>query len=394
MKQQLQQALDPILNHITQEDHPVAGVVAGVIDRDEVLYLNHAGERDCSTHSAMTDDSVFAIFSTTKAITTTVALQQYEKGLLDLDAPAREYVPEIGELQVLEGFDAQGKQILRKPKHEISTRMLLLHTAGFGYDFFNEKYLKLTSEQNYPSIISATKASIQTPLLFDPGTQWEYGTNLDWAGLITEAVGQKRLGQLMQEQIFDPLAMNDTAFTLTPSMQQRRVSMHHRLPDGILSADPEFILPQEPEIHMGGHGLYSTVSDYLKFIQMWLNRGTVNGKQILQESTIELALKNGLGEIAMKNLPGVIPTLSNDVVMYPEAKQGWTLGFMINETATHSGRPAGTIGWCGLANLYYWIDIQNNIGGYFATQTLPFLDATAYNGFLQFEQAVNRIVQQ
>lgn len=393
MKQQLQQALDPILKGVTQGDQAVAGVVAGVVNRDEVLYLNHAGERDISAHTAMTDDSVFAIFSTTKAITTTIALQQYEKGLLDLDAPAKGYVPEIAELQVLEGFDAQGNQILRKPEHEISTRMLLLHTAGFGYDFFNEKYLKLTADQGYPGIISATKASIQTPLLFDPGTQWEYGTNLDWAGLVTEAVGQKRLGELMQEQIFSPLGMHDTTFSMTGSMQERRVSMHHRLEDGRLAADPEFILPQEPEIHMGGHGLYSTVGDYLKFIQMWLNRGTVNGQQILKESTIELALKNGLGEIAMKNLPGVIPTLSNDVVMYPEARQGWTLGFMVNETPTDSGRPAGTVGWCGLANLYYWIDLQNNIGGYFATQTLPFLDATAYQGFLQFEQAVNRIAQ-
>ncbi len=391
MKQQLQQILDPILDQVVKSSHPVAGVVAGVTNKDETLYLNHAGERDISTHIAMTDDSVFAIFSTTKAITTTVALQQYEKGLLDLDAPAKEYIPEIGQLQVLHGFDPQGKPILQAPKIDVTTRMLLLHTAGMGYDFFNPEYQKLTSEHGYPSVITSSKASLKTPLLFEPGTQWEYGSNIDWAGLVTEKVGGKRLGQLMQEQIFNPLEMNDTAFTLTSSMLERRASMHHRQADGSLIADPDFILPQEPEVHMGGHGLYSTVCDYLKFIRLWLNRGEVNGHRLLQESTLELALNNGLADIAMKNLPGSIPTLSNDVNIYPEAEKGWTLGFMVNEQVTDSGRPAGTIGWCGLANLYYWIDIKNNIGGYWATQTLPFVDPTAYNGFLAFEKAVNSI---
>lgn len=388
-KQQLEQILDPILNSTVQGGCPIAGVVAGVTDRDETLYLNHAGERDISTHIPMTDDSVFAIFSTTKAITTTIALQQYEKGMLDLDAPAKEYVPEIGELKLLKGFDTSGNPILCEPKIDVTTRMLLLHTAGMGYDFFNPDYQKLTSEHGYPSVITASKASLKTPLLFEPSTQWEYGANIDWAGLVTEAVGGQRLGHLMQEQIFNPLGMQDSAFTLTPSMLQRRVAMHHRQVDGSLIADPDFILPQDPEVHMGGHGLYSTVDDYLKFIRLWLNRGAVNGQQLLQESTIDLALNNGLADIAMKNLPGAIPALSNDVNIYPEATKGWTLGFMVNEEETESGRPAGTIGWCGLANLYYWIDLKNNIGAYWATQTLPFMDPTAYNGFLAFENAIN-----
>ena len=137
MKQQLQQILNPILDQVTQGDHPVAGVVAGVTNNDETLYLNHAGKRDIAAQTQITDDSVFAIFSTTKAITTTVALQQYERGLLDLDAPAKEYLPEIGDLQVLHGFDGQGQPILKNPEVDVTTRMLLLHTAGMGYDFFN-----------------------------------------------------------------------------------------------------------------------------------------------------------------------------------------------------------------------------------------------------------------
>jgi methyl acetate hydrolase len=390
MNTQLKQVLDPILAQVVQGAQPVAGVVAGVTDKDGELYLNHAGQRDIAQQTAMRNDSVFAIFSTTKALTTTIALQQYEQGLLDLDAPAKDYLPEIGELQVLTGFDASGQPQLTAQRQDITTRMLLLHTAGFGYDFFNYDYQKLTAQHGYPSVISASKAALSTPLLFQPGMAWEYGANIDWAGLVTEAVGGKRLGELMQTQLFRPLGMHDTGFSMTASMLERRVSLHHRQADGSLRADSDFMLPQHPEIDMGGHGLYSTVGDYLKFIRLWLNRGAVDGQQLLKESTLQLALHNGLGDIAMKNLPGAIPALSNPVHIYPEASKGWSLGFMVNQQATASGRPAGSIGWCGLANLYYWIDLKNNRGAYWATQTFPFIDPTAYQGFLAFEKAVNR----
>ena len=203
MQTQLKQQLDAILQSAAQQNH-VAGVVAGLTNQDQTIYLNHAGKRDLSSQVDMRDDSVFAIFSTTKAITTTLALQQYENGLLDLDAPARLYLPEIAELQVLQGFGAQNQPLFSAAKNEITTRMLLLHTAGLGYDFFNADYLNLTTHHGYPSVISATKAALKTPLLFEPGSQWQYGANIDWAGLVIEAVGGKRLGTLMQEQIFNP----------------------------------------------------------------------------------------------------------------------------------------------------------------------------------------------
>lgn len=387
---QLAQLLDPILQQSLTGDRPIAGVVAGVTDHQQTIYLQHAGQRDIAQQTAIQDDSVFAIFSTSKAITTTIALQQYEQGLLDLDAPAKEYLPEIAELKVLQGFDQHGQPILHPQQRDITTRMLLLHTAGFGYDFFNADYQRLTAKHGYPSIVSGKKAALQTPLLFQPGSAWEYGANLDWAGLLCEAIGKKRLGELMQAQIFAPLGMHDTAFSISPSMQDRRVSMHLRQADGRLKAKSDFILEQNPEVQMGGHGLYSTVPDYLKFIRMWLNHGSVNGQQILQEKTIQLALANGLDGLCLKNLPGVIPALSNPVELYPEAEKGWSLGFMLNQTETNTGRPAGTIGWCGLANLYYWIDLQHDIGAYWATQTFPFMDVGAYAHFLQFETAVNQ----
>ena len=168
---------------------------------------------------AMTTDTVFAIFSTTKAITGTAIMQCVEEGKLDLDAPAKTYVPDIGKLQVLEGFDADGKPKLRAPKRDITTRMLMLHTAGLGYDFFNANYIRLAQEHGQPSVITCSKASLMTPLLFDPGDKWEYGSNIDWCGQVVEGIRGKRLGEVMKERIFAPLGMEDIAFSLTPSMR-------------------------------------------------------------------------------------------------------------------------------------------------------------------------------
>lgn len=135
----LKSACDEILTGVTSSRVRVPGVVAMATDRNKNIYEGTAGKRVLGEDADMTTDTVFAIFSTTKAITGTTVLQCVEEGKLDLDAPAKHYAPDIGKLQVLDGFDAAGKPRLRAPKRDITTRMLLLHTAGFGYDFFNEQ---------------------------------------------------------------------------------------------------------------------------------------------------------------------------------------------------------------------------------------------------------------
>ncbi|MBL1404362.1 MAG: beta-lactamase family protein, partial [Rhizobiales bacterium] len=141
----LQKQCDKILKNITSGNDRVPGVVAAVTDKNHDIYSGAAGERIIG-ETPMDDETVMAIFSTTKAIAGTTALQCLEEGLLDLDAPAKEYAPEIGELQVIEGFDNSGNPKLRKPKSDITTRQLLLHTAGMGYDFFNETYSRLATD--------------------------------------------------------------------------------------------------------------------------------------------------------------------------------------------------------------------------------------------------------
>jgi methyl acetate hydrolase len=384
---------DAVLNETVTMGQGVPGVVAMVTDRNGNIYEGAAGKRRIDQPAAMTTDTSFAIFSTTKAITGTAALQLVEEGKLDLNAPARKYAPDIGKLQVIEGFDVNGQPMLRAPKRDVTTRMLLLHTGGFGYDFFNESYLRLANEHGQPSVITSSKASIMTPLLFDPGAKWEYGANLDWVGQVVEGITGKRLGEVFAERIFKPLGMTDTTFEISDKVRSKLAGMHARNADGTLTP-MDFELPANPEVHMGGHGLYSTVGDYMSFIRMWLNDGAGPQGRVLKAETVKMAEKNQLGDLKVTALPGVIKSLSNDAEFFPGQSKSWAFTFMVNDETAPTGRPAGALGWAGLANLFYWIDRQNGFGGYWATQILPFGDVASFTGYMRFETAFYESLRQ
>ena len=375
-----------VLDGVVSSDPRVPGVVAMVTDRERNIFEGAAGVRRLDQDAAMTTDSAFAIFSTTKAITATAALQLVEEGKLDLDAPASTYAPDIGKLKVIEGFDAAGEPILREPKRPVTTKHLLLHTGGFGYDFFSETYNRLAQEKGQPSVITASKASLMTPLQFDPGDRWEYGTNIDWCGQVVEGITGKRLGEVFQTRIFEPLGIEDMTFELNDGLRARLAGMHARGADGSLTP-MDFELPDTPEIHMGGHGLYGTVGDYMRFIRMWLNDGMGENGRVLKPETVAMAEKNHLGDKKICMLPGVIPSLSNDAEFFPGQSKSWSYSFMVNDEEAPTGRPAGALGWAGLANLFYWIVRHNGYGGFWATQILPFGDPVSFTGYMEFETA-------
>jgi methyl acetate hydrolase len=387
MTDHFKQTADDILEGVVRSNPRVPGVVAMVTDRERNLYEGAAGVRRLDRDQPMTTDSAFALFSTTKAITATAALQLVEEGRLDLDAPARHYAPDIGRLQVIEGFDANGEPRLRAPKREVTTKALLTHTAGFGYDFFNATYARLAEQKGQPSVITASKAALMTPLLFDPGEKWEYGSNIDWAGQVVEGITGQRLGEVFRTRIFDPLGMRDMTFALHDGLRARLAGMHARNADGSL-APMDFELPSAPEVHMGGHGLYGTVGDYMRFIRMWLNDGRGEHGRVLEPETVRMAERNHLGQLEVTMLPGVIPSLSNDAEFFPGQSKSWSLAFMVNDEEAPTGRPAGALGWAGLANLFYWIDRKNGIGGFWATQILPFGDPASFVGYMNLETAV------
>ena len=356
------------------------GVVAMATDRQGPIYAGAAGVRSLDDPEPMTLDTVLALRSLTKAVTATVCLQLVERGLLDLDAPAGTYLPEIDELPVIDGFDAKGAPVLRPPRTRITTRHLLLHTAGFGYDFFNPTYRRLTDDHGFPSIRTETRASLRTPLLHDPGTAWEYGVNFEWAGLVAEAIAGRTLGALMREGVFAPLSMTDT--TLDPG-PERRAHIHQRGRDGRLTVLPHHA--PDREIEMGGGGLYGTVPDYLAFLRMWLNEGRGPDGPVLSPASVVLAAR---AKATPRALPSVKPAITNRAEFFPGLPKSWTLAFLRIEADAPTGRRAGSLSWAGLANLYYWIDPASGLAGLWATQLLPFADPAALAAAEAFERAI------
>src|SRR5712671_3437628 len=306
----------------------VPGVTAAATDAKGATYEAGFGKRVLGEAADMTPDTVAWIASMTKAITGTAAMQLVERGKLGLDSPAKDVVPQLGEVGVLDGFDAAGKPRTRKPKRDITLRHLLTHTAGFGYDIWSPEVGKYMEAMEVPGVISCQNKALTTPLLFDPGERWFYGINIDWAGKMVEAVGGKKLGQYMRDNILGPLGMDSTGFFINESMRKRLAKIHHRGPDGTLQPDTALEIPQEPEFHMGGGGLYSTAGDYLKFAQMVLHGGTFNGVQVLRPETVAMMSQNAMGDLVCNPMKSVAPPTSNDVDFIAGMK--WGLSFLIN----------------------------------------------------------------
>ena len=365
----------------------IPGVVAVAARGSEVIYQGAFGKRDLSKPDSMTTDSVFWIASMTKAVTTAAAMQLVEQGKLSLDAPVGKLLPDLAAPQVLDGFDAKGEPKLRPAKNPITLRQLMTHTAGFCYDLWNGDMGAYMTKAGIPGIISCQNAALKTPIATDPGTRWEYGTNIDFVGKAVEAVSGKKLDAYLRDHMFAPLGMNDTGFKLTDSMRKRLVGMHTRGADGKLETFP-FELEQNPEFHMGGGGLYGTAGDYIKFTQMILNKGRGNGNQVLKAETVATMGQNHIGDLVVTKMISAAPPYTNDVDLYPGMIKKWGLSFLINTAKTPEGRSPGSLAWAGLANTYFWIDPARDVAGVILMQVLPFADGKCLEAFAGFERGV------
>ena len=365
----------------------IPGVVAMAANNKEVIYQGAYGKRDLSKDDAMTIDSVFWIASMTKAITTAGAMQLVEQGKLRLDGPIGEVLPDLAAPQVLEGFDEKGEPRLRPARTAITLRHLMTHTAGFCYDMWNGDMVTYLEKTGTPAITTCQNAALKTPLMTDPGTRWEYGTNIDFVGKAVEAVSGKKLDAYLRDHLLAPLGMTDTAFRIGDAQRQRLVAMHSRGEDGSLAPIP-FELEQNPEFHMGGGGLYGTAGDYIKFTQMILNKGRGNGNQLLKAETVALMGQNHIGDLTMGKLVSAVAFATNDVDLYPDMDKKCGLSFLINTARTPEGRSPGSLAWAGLANTYFWIDPSRHVAGVILMQVLPFADQKCLEAFAGLERGV------
>ena len=378
--------IDQILRQ-KSDAQDIPGVVAMAASGKDVIYQGAFGKRDLSKDDPMTADSVFWIASMTKAVTTAGAMQLVEQGKLSLDEPIGKLLPDLATPMVLEGFDAKGEPKLRPAKKLITLRQLMTHTAGFCYDMWNADMGAYLTKKEIPGIITCQNAALKTPIASDPGTRWEYGTNIDFVGKAVEAASGKKLDAYLRDHLFTPLGMTDTGFKITDDMRKRLVGMHIRGEDGKLSAMP-FELEQNPEFHMGGGGLYSTAADYIKFCQMILNKGKGNGNQVLKADTVAMMGQNHIGDLSVTKMTTAAPIYTNDVDLFPDQVKKWGLSFMINTAKTAEGRSPGSLFWAGLANTYFWIDPSRDVCGVILMQLLPFADGKCLDAFAGFERGV------
>lgn len=365
-------------NGIAQRKIPAA--VGMAASADKILYSGAFGVRD-SSGAPVTADSIFAIASMTKAITTTAALQLVEQGKVKLDEPVSKHLPTLANLQVLDGFDADGKPRLRPARTPVTLKHLLTHTSGICYDTWDANMFRYTKSVGSPP-------PAVPPLMFEPGTRWQYGMGVDWAGRLVEAISGVSLEQYFQTNICGPLEMRDTSYLLPASKFERLVSTYDRQPDGSLKQSPR-TPPSAPKEFNGGGGLYSTTGDYTRFMQMILHKGRgVNGARILQSKTVESMEINQIGAATAGKMKTQRPENSSDVDMQPGSSEKWGLGFLINTTPYAGGRSAGSLAWAGIFNTFYWIDPKRSLCAVLMMQFLPFVDREAIGLLGEFERAV------
>ena len=368
------------------ERRKIPAVVAMVATADKVTYQGAFGKRDTASGVNVTPESIFGIFSMTKAVTSTAALQLVENGKVKLDEPVSNHIPQFAMLQVLDGYDAAGKPKLRPPRTPVTLRHLLTHTSGFCYDRWSAEMMEYEKHGGpAPSGVAPL-----VPLMFDPGKRWHYGYSTDWVGRLVEVVSGLTLEQYFQQNILQPLGMKDTSFIMAAGKFDRLVSRHLRQPDGSLQQETR-TLPAPPAAFNGGGGLYSTAGDYVRFMQMILQKGRGRAPehhQILRAETVAMMSSNQIGALSAGRLKTFKPNESSDVDLHPGADDKWGLGFLINTAAYLGGRSAGSLAWAGLSNTFYWIDPKKGICATIMMQFLPFVDKEAVGLLTDFERAV------
>ena len=353
-----------------------------------IVYEGIFGRRRLDGGPAMTRDTVFRVASMIKPITSVAALQLVEQDKLSLNAPVPDIDPALGAPQVLDGFDAAGNPQFRPAKWPISLRHLLTYTAGFSYRLWDAKAVRCSMA--IERLASADrKRAPHAPLMFDPGERWQYGPNIDWVGRIVELISGKPLDVYFRENILDPLGMHDTAFVISSQQRAREASVHRREPDGSLKPRPAEHQTARQSFS-GGGGIYSTGPDYLTFIRMLMQSGSLDGVRILRPDTVALMGQNQIDKLEAGVLRTTVPALSNDVDFFPGISLKWGFGHMINMQAGPDGRSAGSLTWGGLLNTYYWIDPRRRIAAVFMTQVLPFADDRTLRIYRQFERGIYR----
>ena len=357
--------LDAVTTNLQQhvDDGDIAGVVAAVARDGKLVYFEALGRLDIEQQKPMPKDALFRIYSMTREITSTAVLQLYEAGKFELDDPIQKYLPEFSEQRVL--MDPNGTDVSqsRARSGNITVAHLLTHTSGLGSrgsTLYREQQVR---DKNYSLDEMMTKAA-SVPLFHDPGTSFRYGIHATILGKLIEVWSGMPLDVYLQRHIFDPLEMNSTVFWAEGKDADRLAELYRPV-EGQLTPHRIEAVPwtSRPRLLEGGVGLLSSVGDFLRFSQMILNRGELDGYRILSEETAQLIYENAVPDQAM-------PIGERGYWV----GSGWTLGgfnLVMDPSAYSFPVSAGTIWWDGSAGTRYFIDSSQGIITVIMAQVSP-----------------------
>jgi len=373
--------IKPLLQRYVDEGK-VAGIQTLIARKGKIVHFEQVGKLDLDTHSALREDSLFRIYSMTKPITTTAAMILYEEGKLQLDDPVEKYLPAFKNKKVL--VDGE----LVDATHAITIRELMSHTAGLTYGIFgnsviDQKYRVAMFGEGHQfsfnnTTINADASKIKTlddlvsaigpiPLQYQPGTQWVYSLSVDILGAVIEKVSGQSLDAFMLERLFKPLRMNDTFFEVPKEKLQRFGTLQAKDAGGklmVIDRPKTSDFANNVTFFSGGGGLVSSAMDYLRYSQMMLNGGELDGIRILSPTTIDLMTRDQLTQSARLGYdprPGIMGDVSF----------GLGFGLAVKAPRVRSGSK-GSYRWAGIAGTDFWIDPKEDLTAMILVQMMGY----------------------
>ena len=334
------------------DDGLLAGVVTMAARDNKIVHFESVGYRDLEAQAPMTNDAIFRIYSMSKPITGVALMVLYEEGKFRLADPVEMYLPELKDIQVYAGEDENGNMITEPQNHKMTIRELMSHTGGLTYGIFAQSpvdaaYVEAALLDTGDTLADFTSKLGEIPLKHQPGSTWEYSVSVDVQGYLVEKLAGQSFGAFLEERIFDPLGMTDTDFHVPQEKVSRFAQVYSYDDSGELQAAEIFDganFLEDPVFESGGGGLVSTAMDYMRFSQMLLNGGELDGVRILAPLTVDLMHRDqtppGMGG-AMSGIGGISFGLDFAIIEDPVEAEGYSTGEYY---------------WGGAAGTWFWID--------------------------------------
>ena len=356
-----------------------------ITNKDKNIFEQYHGYNHLEKKIPFDENSIVRIASMTKPITSLCIFQLIEKNLISLETKLEDIDKRFSKIKIVQLVDNNIKY--KKANNKIKIKHLLNHTSGYGYQFLNPEIKYLVDQKLLQDIQDDGQDFLDAPILFEPGTKWNYGISTDLLGYIIEKLTNKKLNDYMKENLFDKLDMHNTTFKLNENNFKNLAYIYNYIDNGLM-INKDIAKYQDDRVSRsfdsGGGGLVSTTQDYAKFMRLFLN----NNNLIISQKSINLMKTNQIGKLEVESISSVDHGLAASLDYDDSVEKKFGYGFMINNNNTLQGRPKGSISWSGIFNSFFWIDFKHNIGCAIFMQMLPYLNEISLKTYYEIETCI------